>query len=705
MPLVGWFSRISPVSPALAIRCCSIFTSFHPHWLSRPPNTAYILRTEVMIALEDFTWWQLQIDMKGQSYISGEILNWRRSPGGKTDRAVDPTPQHHILNPASQGPRDNSLGKTSWLVQTSVHVVSLQATTSPVAPLFRMAAAHSSAIHELTIIPLALAAAGGYVVSRSEVWDTSSTSQPRIASTCRHFHSRCHVMRKHISLSPGVFAKKSVNNRTSVAASATHVIRFSRSIDPAISWKTTNNLYLFVPNGIKLAAGIVKQIDKVNLDKISCKKYFYVSIASCSLYREYPRLAIKTLERSPPISTWKSTRISAAQPSRSVDKWYRARAVPVLTLPRAACIYSVASCVRELMRACGYVCERACVCENHLLSRRPLIIPENWGGTQVLRRAQRSLARELMHIHKVLVEFADVNQLSLATVVYNSFSLFEHRTGGLCAVDPCSVRGESRRNGGTERQMKAQMFAWSEGIEVGMDQRRNARADETGDVREIPMTRGIVRHDSYKRKSSGRPHRESNPGAYSKFRRVALRRGAGRPRPAETLFLITDLGGSSTRSEELYIYKLRVLEALGGILHAAAGGAAVRRPDERTAGRGQLSTPDESPSRGRSTTVSQPTKILVGSKTVFRVISSLASSDYRLSPLQAGRAFLSLRTVDNLDNVSLSVSVTTGNTKEETASEHNLKMCVMAERRRVKDGRVMPESHSPNAHDTTANSQ
>ncbi|KAJ8866142.1 hypothetical protein PR048_033666 [Dryococelus australis] len=37
MPLVGGFSRGSPVSPALSFRCCSILTSLHPHRLSRAP--------------------------------------------------------------------------------------------------------------------------------------------------------------------------------------------------------------------------------------------------------------------------------------------------------------------------------------------------------------------------------------------------------------------------------------------------------------------------------------------------------------------------------------------------------------------------------------------------------------------------------------------------------------------------------------------
>ncbi|KAJ8866077.1 hypothetical protein PR048_033601 [Dryococelus australis] len=36
MPLVSGFSWVSPVSPALAFRRCSIFTSLHPHRLSRP---------------------------------------------------------------------------------------------------------------------------------------------------------------------------------------------------------------------------------------------------------------------------------------------------------------------------------------------------------------------------------------------------------------------------------------------------------------------------------------------------------------------------------------------------------------------------------------------------------------------------------------------------------------------------------------------
>ncbi|KAJ8886061.1 hypothetical protein PR048_012267 [Dryococelus australis] len=36
MPLVGGFSQISPVSPALALRCYSILNSLHPHRLEKP---------------------------------------------------------------------------------------------------------------------------------------------------------------------------------------------------------------------------------------------------------------------------------------------------------------------------------------------------------------------------------------------------------------------------------------------------------------------------------------------------------------------------------------------------------------------------------------------------------------------------------------------------------------------------------------------
>ncbi|KAJ8871255.1 hypothetical protein PR048_027561 [Dryococelus australis] len=46
-----------------------------------------------------------------------------------------------------------------------------------------------------------------------------------------------------------------------------------------------------------------------------------------------------------------------------------------------------------------------------------------------------------------------------------------------------------------------------------MEQRRNAREGETGDLRENPPTSGIVRHDSHMQKSGGGgPGRESNPG-------------------------------------------------------------------------------------------------------------------------------------------------------------------------------------------------
>ncbi|KAJ8898312.1 hypothetical protein PR048_003672 [Dryococelus australis] len=44
MPLVGGFSRRSPVSPALAFLRCSILTSFHPHWHSRTPLLQYSFR-------------------------------------------------------------------------------------------------------------------------------------------------------------------------------------------------------------------------------------------------------------------------------------------------------------------------------------------------------------------------------------------------------------------------------------------------------------------------------------------------------------------------------------------------------------------------------------------------------------------------------------------------------------------------------------
>ncbi|KAJ8866335.1 hypothetical protein PR048_032178 [Dryococelus australis] len=36
MPLIGGFSRVSPVSPAIAFRRCSILNLFHPHRLSKP---------------------------------------------------------------------------------------------------------------------------------------------------------------------------------------------------------------------------------------------------------------------------------------------------------------------------------------------------------------------------------------------------------------------------------------------------------------------------------------------------------------------------------------------------------------------------------------------------------------------------------------------------------------------------------------------
>ncbi|KAJ8872341.1 hypothetical protein PR048_025945 [Dryococelus australis] len=44
-----------------------------------------------------------------------------------------------------------------------------------------------------------------------------------------------------------------------------------------------------------------------------------------------------------------------------------------------------------------------------------------------------------------------------------------------------------------------------------MEQHRNARTGETGDHREIPLTSGIVRHDSYMWKSGGWPRRNLNP--------------------------------------------------------------------------------------------------------------------------------------------------------------------------------------------------
>ncbi|KAJ8869035.1 hypothetical protein PR048_030586 [Dryococelus australis] len=79
MPLVGGFSRLSPVSSTLALQRCSIFTSIHPHRLSRHH---YFKPSKSLSSTQSFqTGWRCKLRNRSQACQQHRQIIWVRRAG------------------------------------------------------------------------------------------------------------------------------------------------------------------------------------------------------------------------------------------------------------------------------------------------------------------------------------------------------------------------------------------------------------------------------------------------------------------------------------------------------------------------------------------------------------------------------------------------------------------------------------------------